>query len=94
MDKEIIGDDYPTYEQVVNEYHESKKSKEEGNHLCGLFSYECTLNNVIHEFGGYAPTKEIAIKMQKLNDDLINVMNARKKELGITEDWGYEDESC
>ena len=67
MDKEIIGDDYPTYEQVVNEYHESKKSKEEGNHLCGLFSYECTLNNVIHEFGGYAPTKEIAIKMQKLS---------------------------
>jgi hypothetical protein len=90
--KEIIGDDYPTYEQVVNEYHESKKLKKEENHLAELFSMESTLNTLICEYCSYVPTEEIGSQMLDLNNKLLKAMNARKKELGITEWWGYEDE--
>ena len=92
MNKEIIGDDYPTYEGFIKEYHSQQYFRKEFDKLAELFSYECTLNSMIHEFGGYKPTLDIANKMQELNRDLLDVMNARKKEMGIAEHWGYEDE--
>ena len=67
------------------------RTKEE-NHLAELFSMESTLNTIINEFCGYKPTEDIADKMLELNCKLLDAMNDRKKELGVTEYWGYCDE--
>ena len=65
----------------------------EENHLAELFSMESTLNTLICEYCAYNPTSEIAGQMLDLNIKLLNSMNARKKELGVTEWWGYEDDN-
>jgi len=67
------------------------KTNEE-NHLAELFSMECSLNTIINELCCYEPTKNIANKMLDLNSKLLDAMNKRKKELGVTEYWGYCDE--
>ena len=66
--------------------------EKESNRLSDLFMYECSLNNLICEYHGYEATKEVASKMFDLNDELLDAMNARKRELGITEHYGYCDE--
>jgi hypothetical protein len=66
--------------------------EEESNELAELFMYECTLNTLICEYHRYEPTKEVASKMFDLNHELLDAMNARKKELGVTEHYGYCDE--
>jgi fumarate hydratase class II len=69
------------------------KETTEEDHLAELFSMESVLNTLICEYCGYEPTKEIARQMLELNTSLLKAMNARKKELGVTEWWGYEDDN-
>ena len=64
----------------------------EENQLAELFSMESTLNTIINELCAYEPTEKIANKMLDLNCTLLEAMNDRKKELGVTEYWGYCDE--
>jgi hypothetical protein len=67
-------------------------TNKEEDHLAELFSMESTLNTLICEYCAYKPTQEIARQMLDLNTSLLKAMNARKKELGVTEWWGYEDD--